>query len=139
MSVEQTGFMVETIGIEPMTSCMSSKRSNHLGYASEACILYHSILLLSIPKMGFFESNHNKTKGFPLSQISGCYFFCIGVDFRSTKAHLNHLPIMLSLYSNNFELSIWVTQHIGTSILLDTRCGVKMNAIGGVLPHGSCR
>ena len=27
-------FLVETIGIEPMTSCMSSKRSNHLGYAS---------------------------------------------------------------------------------------------------------
>ena len=30
-----------------MTSCMSSKRSNHLGYASEACILYHSILQIA--------------------------------------------------------------------------------------------
>ena len=33
------GLVVETIGIEPMTSCMSSKRSNHLGYASEDEIL----------------------------------------------------------------------------------------------------
>ena len=30
-----TGFtMVETVGIEPMTSCMSSMRSNQLSYAS---------------------------------------------------------------------------------------------------------
>ena len=29
--------MVETIGIEPMTSCMSSKHSNQLSYASEVC------------------------------------------------------------------------------------------------------
>ena len=27
-------FMVETVGIEPMTSCMSSMRSNQLSYAS---------------------------------------------------------------------------------------------------------
>ena len=32
---ESTVFgMVETVGIEPMTSCMSSMRSNQLSYAS---------------------------------------------------------------------------------------------------------
>ena len=43
LSLDKRVMLVETIGIEPMTSCMSSKRSNHLGYASEACILYHII------------------------------------------------------------------------------------------------
>ena len=33
-------LLVETIGIEPMTSCMSSKRSNHLGYASGDGVYY---------------------------------------------------------------------------------------------------
>ena len=50
-------FLVETIGIEPMTSCMSSKRSNHLGYASEDEILknkrFYRILCM------FFESQSN--------------------------------------------------------------------------------
>ncbi len=27
-------YLVETVGIEPMTSCMSSMRSNQLSYAS---------------------------------------------------------------------------------------------------------
>lgn len=31
-------FMVETTGIEPVTSCMSSKHSNQLSYASEYLI-----------------------------------------------------------------------------------------------------
>ena len=30
-------FLVETVGIEPMTSCMSSMRSNQLSYASATC------------------------------------------------------------------------------------------------------
>ncbi len=29
------GYMVETIGIEPMTPCMSSRYSNQLSYASK--------------------------------------------------------------------------------------------------------
>lgn len=29
--------LVETTGIEPVTSCMSSKHSNQLSYASEVC------------------------------------------------------------------------------------------------------
>ena len=33
-------------------------------------------------------------------------FFCIGVNFCSPIAHINHLPILVTLYSNNFELSI---------------------------------
>ena len=33
--------MVETIGIEPMTSCMSSMHSNQLSYASARTIFYH--------------------------------------------------------------------------------------------------
>ena len=55
LSVGQTGLLVETIGIEPMTSCMSSKRSNHLGYASEACILYHTILQIASVFWFFYE------------------------------------------------------------------------------------
>ena len=34
--------LVETIGVEPMTSCMSSKRSNQLSYASEQKLVYHT-------------------------------------------------------------------------------------------------
>lgn len=33
--------MVETIGIEPMTPCMSSMYSNQLSYASARSVLYH--------------------------------------------------------------------------------------------------
>ena len=48
-------FLVETTGIEPVTSCMSSKHSNQLSYASEYSIavalstwlLYHTLLALS--------------------------------------------------------------------------------------------
>ena len=32
-------FLVETDGFEPSTPCMSSMYSNHLSYASKACIL----------------------------------------------------------------------------------------------------
>ena len=59
-----------------MTSCMSSKRSNHLGYASEACILYHSILCLSRPKMGFFEANFDKRKGSSYTKKRARLSFC---------------------------------------------------------------
>ena len=38
--------LVETIGIEPMTSCMSSKRSNHLGYASVTKYLKTSVFIV---------------------------------------------------------------------------------------------
>ena len=34
-------LLVETAGIEPATSCMSSMHSNQLSYASKAYILYH--------------------------------------------------------------------------------------------------
>ena len=34
LSKQSVLFMVETVGIEPMTSCMSSMRSNQLSYAS---------------------------------------------------------------------------------------------------------
>ena len=33
--VNRRSPLVETIGVEPMTSCMSSMRSNQLSYASE--------------------------------------------------------------------------------------------------------
>ena len=36
--------LVETVGIEPMTSCMSSMRSNQLSYASVCNASYYSIL-----------------------------------------------------------------------------------------------
>ena len=39
-----------------MTSCMSSKRSNHLGYASKRCILYHIILEIARVFGDFFEN-----------------------------------------------------------------------------------
>ena len=33
-------FVVEIIGLEPMTSCMSSKRSNQLSYTSEVVFIF---------------------------------------------------------------------------------------------------
>ena len=32
---------MEAVGLEPMTSCMSSKRSNQLSYVSKALSYYH--------------------------------------------------------------------------------------------------
>jgi hypothetical protein len=32
--------------------------------------------------------------------------FCIGVYFKTTIAHVNHLPVLFLLYSDNFGRSI---------------------------------
>ena len=49
-------FLVETIGIEPMTSCMSSKRSNHLGYASATMYIIPYKNANCKPFFAFFEN-----------------------------------------------------------------------------------
>ena len=60
---------METIGIEPMTSCMSSKRSNHLGYASVDGVYYiilfrklqGVLLIFSKYFLFFFKKNEKGT------------------------------------------------------------------------------
>ena len=41
--------MVGAVGIEPMTSCMSSMRSNQLSYVPERCTVYHNAYSIAIP------------------------------------------------------------------------------------------
>ena len=57
-------FLVETTGIEPVTSCMSSKHSNQLSYASATGVLYHNFFQIAIPfskKVEFFLKFMNYT------------------------------------------------------------------------------
>ena len=51
-AVMNTAFfvLVEIVGLEPMTFCMSSKRSNQLSYTSADCYYY-------IRKIAFRQSN----------------------------------------------------------------------------------
>ena len=47
-------LLVETAGIEPATSCMSSMHSNQLSYASKAYILYHICFGIAIAFWNIF-------------------------------------------------------------------------------------
>ncbi len=64
------GTLVETIGIEPMTSCMSSMHSNQLSYASTTKVLYHKLHVKSIPFLKNINFLLIYTAG--LSPMRGC-------------------------------------------------------------------
>ncbi len=77
-----------------MTSCMSSKRSNHLGYASKRCLLYHIILQIARGLEDFFQkyfkkhSNHNHpSNGWYAQGLKAQYYrpAAQAADFRILK------------------------------------------------------
>lgn len=49
--------IMETVGIEPMTFCMSSRHSNQLSYASATVTLYHTARDNAIPFQNFFQKD----------------------------------------------------------------------------------
>ena len=67
---EERDFLVETVGLEPMTPCMSSKCSNQLSYASATVNSITHIFRFVNPKcekfLYFFDFFHKiAKKGFP--------------------------------------------------------------------------
>ena len=58
-------FLVETTGLEPVTSCVWSKRSNQLSYASVSVLAYYSTFICRCPQ--YYEKIYNSlTKSIPM-------------------------------------------------------------------------